>query len=262
MTTFDSELLDCLEIVLGERPPDADYETLRFLKHWLGGRNLGLVPIADASAFDWPGHWIARVHAADGDHAVVMFGSPSGPLHDPAGALAGGGTIAEGWLLARLDVHLPIEEPEHREANGVVEAILVAAAAEQPLHRVERVAAIAGRGLEGDRYYEGRGTFSAPGRGYELTLVEAEVLDEIGLAWEEARRNVVTRGIELNALVGRRFTIGKVVCVGRRLAEPCAHLERVSRPNLLRPLVHRAGIRADILESDTIAVGDSIEAID
>jgi hypothetical protein len=191
-----------------------------------------------------------------------MFGSPSGPLHDPAGALAGGGAIEEGWLLARLDVHLPIDEPDRRQARGVVEAILVAPAAEQALHRVERIAAVAGRGLEGDRYHEGRGTFSAPGRGYELTLVDADVLDEIELPWEEARRNVVTRGIELNALVGRRFTIGQVVCVGRRLAEPCAHLEKVSRPGLLRPLVHRAGIRADILESDTIAVGDPIETID
>jgi len=262
MTTFDAELRDCIEVVLGERPPDADYETLRFLRHWLGGRNLGLVPIADAHEFDWPGHWIARVHTADGDHAVVMFGSPSGPLHDPAGALAGGGAITEGWLLARLDVHLPIDEPDHRKARGVVAAILVAPAAEQPLHRVERVAAVAGRGLEGDRYHEGRGTFSAPGQGYELTLVDAAVLEEIELPWEEARRNVVTRGIDLVALIGRRFTIGGAVCVGRRLAEPCAHLERVSRPGILRPLVHRAGIRADILESDTIAVGDPIETID
>jgi len=72
----------------------------------------------------------------------------------------------------------------------------------------------------------------------------------------------VTRGIELNALVGRRFTVGTVECVGRRLAEPCAHLERLIRPGLLRPLVHRAGVRADILEGGSIATGDEIVIAD
>jgi len=120
------------------------------------------------------------------------------------------------------------------------------------------VNAVAGRWLEGDRYFDGRGTFSGTGRGYELTLVEAEVLDEVGLSWEQARRNVVTRGIALNGLVGRRFTVGTVECVGRRLAEPCAHLEKLARPGLLRPLVHRAGLRADVLRDGEIGVGDSV----
>lgn len=259
MEPFDSELADGLEIVLGIRPPAPDGDALRFFRQWLGERNLGLVPIADPSGFAWPGHWIARV----GEHAVVMFGSPSGPLHDPAGALANGGTIEEGWLVARLDVHLPIDDPyAEKTGTGSVAAILVAPEAEQPMHRVERAAAVTGRGLAGDRYHEGRGTFSAPGRGYELTLVEADVLDALELPWEEARRNVVTRGISLNGLAGRRFRIGDVVCIGRRLAEPCAHLEKLSRPGLLRPLVHRAGLRADILEGGTIAVGDRVEAAD
>jgi len=112
-----------------------------------------------------------------------MFGSPSGPLHDPGGALAAGGRIAEGWLLARLDVHLPIEGPYGRERRtGRVAAILTAPEAESPLVRVERVEATAGRGLEGDRYHDGRGTFSGPGHGYQLTLVEAEVLGSIELS--------------------------------------------------------------------------------
>jgi MOSC domain-containing protein YiiM len=67
-------------------------------------------------------------------------------------------------------------------------------------------------------------------------------------------------GIGLNALVGRRFTVGSVECVGRRLAEPCAHLEKLSRPAIMRPLVHRAGLRADILGGGTIAVGDAVTA--
>ena len=80
---------------------------------------------------------------------------------------------------------------------------MVAAHAEGPLVRRDSVDAVVGRGLDGDRYYERRGTFSGTGRGYEVTLVEAEVLDSLGLPWEQARRNIVTRGIRLNALVGR-----------------------------------------------------------
>lgn len=95
--------------------------------------------------------------------------------------------------------------------------------------------------------------------GTKLTLVEAEVLDEIQLSWEDARRNIVTTGISLNALVGKRFHVGPVECVGRRLAEPCAHLEKLTRPGLLRPLVHRGGLRADILSGGTISIGDAID---
>lgn len=253
--SFGAELRDCLEVVLDARPPAPDGEPFMFFEQWLAERNLGLVPIADPQEFDWAGQWLARV---DG-HLVVMFGSPPGPLHDPAGAFADGATIEHGWLLAPLDLRLPVEEPYGREAGrGTVEAILVAPDAEAPLTRVDAAEAVAGRGLRGDRYFDGRGTFSAPGHGYELTLVEAEVLESVDLSWEQGRRNVVTRGIALNALVGQRFTIGSVDCVARRLAEPCAHLEKLARPGLLRPLVHRAGIRADILQSGTITVGDEV----
>lgn len=263
VSSYELELHECLGILLGGAPPLPDYEPFLFYRQWLAERNLGLVPIASAAEFDWPGHWLARVRSADGDHAVVMFGSPSGPLHDPSGALAAGGEIEEGWLLARLDVRLPIEEPYGSDRRvGRVEAILTAPDAESPLTRVERAEAAAGRGLEGDRYHDGRGTFSGPGHGYQLTLVEAEVLASIDLPWEQARRNIVTRGIALNALVGRRFTVGAVDCIGRRLAEPCAHLERLTRPGLLRPLVHRAGLRADIAEGGSIATGDRIAVAD
>jgi hypothetical protein len=259
VSPFASELRQCLGVVLGGAPPEPDYEPLTFFKQWLAERNLGLVPIANAADFDWPGYWLARVRASDGDHAVLMFGSPSGPVDDPTGALASGGTIEEGWLVARLDVRLPIEQPYGQDRRtGSVVAILRAADAESPLEYVETVDAVAGRGLVGDRYYERRGTFSGPGRGYELTLVEAEILDSIDLPWEQARRNIVTRGIALNALVGHRFKIGSVECIGRRLAEPCAHLEKLARPGLLRPLVHRGGLRADILAGGTISVGDSV----
>jgi len=263
VSPFASELRQCLAVVLGSAAPEPDYEPLTFFRQWLAERNLGLVPIANAAEFDWPGYWLARVRASDGDHAVLMFGSPSGPVDDPVGALASGGTIEEGWLVARLDVRLPVEEPYGQDRRtGSVVAILTAADAESPLEYVETVEAVAGHGLVGDRYYDGRGTFSGPGRGYEVTLVEAEVLDSIDLPWEQARRNIVTRGIALNALVGHRFTIGSVECVGRRLAEPCAHLEKLARPGLLRPLVHRGGLRADILAGGPISIGDSVASVE
>jgi hypothetical protein len=258
VSTFDSELRLCLGEILGEPPPEPDTEALLFFRQWLAEHNLGLVPIAHPAAFSWPGRWLARVRGDD-DHAVVMFGSPSGALFDPSNAIVGGGTIEEGWLLAPLDRDLDADTPYGTDVGrGVVAGLLVAPAAEAPLAPVESVLAIAGRGLDGDRYALGRGTFSGPGRGYELTLVEAEVLDELALAWEQARRNVVTRGASLNPLVGRRFRIGEVECIGRRLAEPCSHLEKLSGPGLLRPLVHRAGLRADIVRGGTISLGDEL----
>ena len=258
MSAFASELRACLAEVLGEEPPAPDIEVVLFYRQWLAERNLGLVPIAEPASFDWPGHWLARVRTAEGEHAVVMFGSPSGPFFDPAGALSDGGEIEEGWMLAPLDLRREVGEQHATARPGSVAGLLVAPEAEAPLVAVESVVAIAGRGLEGDRYASRRGTFSGPGRGYQLTLVEAEVLDELGVPWERARRNVVTRGVSLNALVGRPFRVGRVECAGRRLCEPCAHLERVSGPGLLRPLVHRGGLRADILVGGTIEIGDEL----
>ena len=259
MAAFDAQLGACIGEIVGDGPPPTEGDALVFCRQWLGGRNLGLVPIADVAAFQWPGPWIARVRGVETDHAVVMFGAPSGALFDPSGAIAAGGAIEQGWIVAPLDLRLSIDEPYGAAvATGSIAGILLAAEAEATLAQVDAATALAGRGLDGDRYARQAGTFSGPGRGYELTLVEAEVLAEVGLTWEEARRNVVTSGIGLNALVGRRFNVGAVECVGRRLAEPCAHLERLTRPGLLRPLVHRAGLRADILIGGTIRVGDEI----
>jgi hypothetical protein len=261
----------CLEAVLGgafgELPPapDGDDE-LVFWRQWLAQRNLGLVAVADPQGFSWAGDWIALRRAEDGGlHAVLMFGVPSGPTLDPD--QVGDAPIEEAYVVAPLDIHLDRLQPYGTEpGEGVVAALLVAPEAEAPMTRVETAQALAGRGLEGDRYALERGTFSkSAGKGYDLTLVSAEALDQleregIPLSWEEARRNVVTRGIDLNALVGKRFTIGSVTCYAQRLDEPCVHLERLSRPGILRGLVHRSGIRVDILDDGTIAVGDRIVA--
>ncbi len=126
---------------------------------------------------------------------------------------------------------------------------------------VERVEAHAGKGLQGNRYYwEGGG---APA-GNALTLIAAEALDAfteetgIPLSAQESRRNVVTRGLDLNALVGKRFRVGNVECLGIELCEPCDHLQAMTRPGVLRGMVHRAGLNADILTDGEIAVGDPV----
>jgi hypothetical protein len=266
VSTLARELRACLSEMVGEpvpAPPDDVEDPQRFFRQWLAERNLGLVPIEGASSFDWPGQWIALVRGVDRQHAVVMFGSPSGVWLDPGGAYRDDVPIDAGLMLTPLDLHLPTNAPYGSvDGVGAVVGILIASQAEAPLRKVDSVAALPGRGLEGDRYAEGRGTFSAPGRGYEITLIEADVLDTIELSWEDARRNIVTTGISLNALVGHRFRVGSATCVGRRLAEPCSHLEKLARPGLLRPLVHRGGLRADILTGGTITIGDDVTVAD
>ena len=262
----------CLAVALQldvEQLPQPDGDPNVFWRQWLAGRNLGLVPVEDPPSFSWPGHWLAAVEGEDGSRdAVLMFGVPSGPLLDPSGLLPGGSTMVEAVVLAPfqlgLDPSVPYGEPTRDD--GVVVALLLAPAAEAPLTRVAAAQAIASSGLAGDRYASGAGTFSGSGRGYELTLIEAEALealaaDGLGISWEDARRNVVTRGIGLNALVGHRFRIGEVECVGRRLAEPCAHLQRLAPSGVLSGLVHRGGLRADILHGGTIRVDDRVVAI-
>ena len=121
------------------------------------------------------------------------------------------------------------------------------------LGAVEFVRAIAGEGLEGDRH-SGRGR--RPGGA--ITLIEAEVLEDVGLSGPQSRRQVVTRGVRLNDLVGKRFTVGEVECLGVELCEPCLHLESLTRPGIIDELVHRGGLNADILSSGTISIGDAV----
>jgi hypothetical protein len=248
--------------------PRADGDPAVFWRQWLAERNLGLVPVDDPTSFSWAGYWIATAETTDGRRsAVLMFGVPSGVVADASGLIEAGGVLVEGAVVAPLDLNLERARPygEGERLRGTVEAVLLAPEAEAPLARVEEATAIAGQGLVGDRYAVARGTFSGAGRGYELTLIEAEALEALAAAgtavtWEDARRNIVTRGIGLNALVGRKFTIGEVECVGRRLAEPCAHLQRLAPAGVLRGLVHRGGLRADIISGGTIRVGDALLA--
>ncbi len=137
-----------------------------------------------------------------------------------------------------------------------------------PAGMVETATAVAGRGLEGDRYFSGEGFFFRDGKlGQDLTLIEAEALEalanETGLVLTplDARRNLVTRGIRLNELVGKRFSVGGVECYGRRLCPPCAHLQQLTEPGVLRGLLHRGGLRADIIGGGAIALGAEISEL-
>ena len=237
---------------------------------WLAGRDSGLVPIADPNRFQWPGWWLAVVQAAGAEVATVAFGTPPGIVLSPQDpTLLGRATadlpITAAYAVASLDPVLRAA-PALPELQGTVEGLAIAPAAEAGMQVLEVARAVAGRGLEGDRYAAGAGTFTPRGDarpGYDLTLMAAEILDELTAAgvavdFPATRRNVLTRGIDVNALVGRTFLIGDVRCAGRRLCEPCVHLDRLSGPGLLRPLIHKGGLRVDVLSDGEIRLGAPI----
>jgi MOSC domain-containing protein YiiM len=150
--------------------------------------------------------------------------------------------------------------------KGTVELICIAGNQGEPMRVVREARAVEGMGLEGDRYFDGRGHWSNhPGSGRELTLVEIEVIEalkreaEIGLAPEAARRNLVTRGVPLNHLVGRKFRVGEVVLQGVRLCEPCQYLEGITQAGLKAGLTHRGGLRASVVKGGVLHTGDSVE---
>jgi MOSC domain-containing protein YiiM len=135
-----------------------------------------------------------------------------------------------------------------------VEAIHLGKEGVPELWTIESVMAVAEKGLEGDRHFHPEG--APPGQA--LTLVEAENVESVGLEPGATRRQLTVRGVDLNALVGKRFRVGDVECVGVELCEPCGHLEAMTRPGIIKELVHRAGLNADIVVGGTIRVGDSV----
>lgn len=153
-----------------------------------------------------------------------------------------------------------------------VEHVHVAPESGDPVERRERVEAVAGRGIRGDRYFAGAGSFSrgteADARRWAITLIEAEALEAVetdyGIELDpgEHRRNVTVRGVALNHLVGRRFRVGGAVCEGVELCEPCDYLERsLEKRGVRDALVHRGGLRCRVVESGEIAVGDEVMAV-
>jgi hypothetical protein len=249
---------------------------LAVLRQWLARHDCGLVSIANPEKFSWPGHWIGVVdpaHEGGDPVAVLLFGTPSAVIASPAAPALVGKSVDElrfrqGLLLVPFQ---PFAQPAVDSARtvGEVVGIYVSEAKTLPMRSLATATAVKGKGLLGDRYASKAGTFTPRSPrllGYDLTLIESEVLDQLRLADNsqlaaaESRRNLVTRGVDLNALVGREFGIGPVRAFGQRLCEPCVHLERLTRPGVVAGLVHRGGLRADILTDGEIGLGDKIEA--
>ena len=145
----------------------------------------------------------------------------------------------------------------------------IAVSAAAPMQSVAAVKAVAGRGLEGDRYFAQIGTYSNhAGGGRAVTLIEIEAIEALARDYHVdlqaglARRNLVTRGVALSHLVGREFTAGAVILRGMRLCEPCMHLEKLTARGAARGLIHRGGLRAEIIADGTICVGDDIAIVD
>jgi hypothetical protein len=257
-------------------PSESESDWLAVLRQWLARQSCGLVSIASPETFSWPGHWIGIVDAPDESEqpvAVLLFGTPSAVIASPSvPAFVGEPVDAlrfhHGLLLVPFQ---PFPNSAQRSGGtvGEVVGIYISDVKTGPMKSLGTATAQRGKGLLGDRYAEKAGTFTPTSdrlRGYDLTLIESEVLDRLTLAdgkhldAAESRRNLVTREIDLNALIGREFTIGSVHAYGQRLCEPCVHLERLTRLGVVAGLVHQGGLRADILTDGEIHLGDRIEA--
>lgn len=149
--------------------------------------------------------------------------------------------------------------------QGTIVAIGITGTGGDPITLVDEVNAVPGQGLEGDRYFDKQGTFSnKPGEGRAITLIESEAIDALErdygykLDYKDARRNVITRGVPLSHLVGQEFRVGDVTLRGVKLSEPCNHLAGLTHEQVRIGLVHRGGIRADIVSGGTIRVGDAV----
>lgn len=260
------------------RAADGRDDWLGVLRQWLARTDYGLVSIASPETFAWPGHWIGIVESPDSRGelvGVLLFGSPSAVIASPtAPQLIGRGveelSFQQGLILVPFDALASGGATPTKRTVGEVVGIYVAPSKAAPMQPVGKAKAIPGKGLEGDRYAAGAGTFTPKSdrlKGYDITLIEKEVLDRMTLpdgtrlAPEESRRNLVTTGIDLNALVGKEFRIGAVRAFAQRLCEPCVHLQRLTRPGVVVGLVHKGGLRADVLSGGEIRVGDRIEAV-
>ena len=149
---------------------------------------------------------------------------------------------------------------------GTILSIQIAPDATAPLQTLAEVKVIEGMGLEGDRYYKRTGTYSEKHDvSREATFIEAEALEalerdyRVRLSSVESRRNFMTRDVALNHLVGKEFKAGEAVFRGIRLCEPCGHLEAVSSKQARQGLIHRGGLRAQIVKSGIVCVGDDVE---
>jgi len=154
-------------------------------------------------------------------------------------------------------------------ATGIVVALFTVDRRAAPMKKVEQLYALAGRGIEGDRYFLGTGTYSkSPEPGRQVTLIKSEVLEslknklEINVKPEESRRNILTQGIEINDLIGTEFYVGTVRLRAHRITQPCLYLENLlDQPGLYKELWDNGGISCEILSDGVIKERDIITAL-
>lgn len=151
--------------------------------------------------------------------------------------------------------------------SGKVEMILIAAAEAEPITSVPEVIAHEGRGLEGDRYYEHKGKFKKLEPKRQATFIEIEAIEavrrdhDIEVEPADIRRNIVTRGVPLNHFVGKTFKVGDATFLGIKLCEPCDYMQKLAGKPVKDPLKHRGGLRAEIIASGTVKVGDVLTEV-
>ena len=154
-------------------------------------------------------------------------------------------------------------------ATGIVVALFTVDRRAAPMKKVEQLYALAGRGIEGDRYFLGTGTYSkSPEPGRQVTLIKSEVLEslkdklEITIKPKESRRNILTQGIEINDLIGTEFYVGTVRLRAHRITQPCLYLEKLlDQPGLYKELWDNGGISCEILSDGVIKERDIITAL-
>ncbi len=149
--------------------------------------------------------------------------------------------------------------------QGRIHSIFIAESANTPTVQLETARLEAGKGIIGDRYHTGTGTFSemlADRPLKQITLIEKEAVDRFNrkhntrLDYPELRRNIITEGIRLNPLVGKTFQLGEVTLKGIKLCEPCPHLAEVLLPEVLPGLLGSGGLRCEIITDGALYTGD------
>ena len=158
--------------------------------------------------------------------------------------------------------------------RGTLLNIHVAPAASYEMEELHEAHCVAGRGILGDRYFNGTGTYSPKPDVREVTLIEQEALDALArndppmqggtlsLAPGDHRRNLTVRGVPLNHLVGRRFRVGDVVLRGGRLNFPCKYLEEILGLPVFLPLYNRSGLNCGVERGGVIRPGDTVELLE
>lgn len=153
--------------------------------------------------------------------------------------------------------------------SGKIVKLLISKDSKSAMLNVNQIVLEAGKGIFGDRYYNQEGTFSNKGEiepDRDVTLIEIEKIDALNkehnldITAEDLRRNIVVSNCDLNSLVDKEFQIGEVVLKGLRLCEPCKYLsDKLNEKKVLTEMVHKAGLRAQIIKSGSIDLNSQVE---